>query len=221
MKLVLFDCDGTIVDSQHHIVSAMTEAFAANGLVPPARERVLTVVGLSLVNAVSGLLDEQGRALAPKVAEDYKLAFQALRRTGPAEPLYPLAAETIRSLASRDDLVLGIVTGKSRRGLEAVLGHHGLRKLFLTVQTADDAPSKPDPAMVERGAAETGIHVRDAVVVGDTTFDVTMARTAGARAIGVSWGYHAGPALEAAGAHRLISGYEHLESAIDEIWMDA
>ena len=90
---------------------------------------------------------------------------------------------------------LGIATGKSRRGVAHLLDRHGWAGIFATIQTADDHPSKPHPAMLEKALAETGADRRDSVMVGDSTFDMAMARDAGIGAIGVSWGYHRPEAL--------------------------
>jgi phosphoglycolate phosphatase len=124
----------------------------------------------------------------------------------------------IDKLAARDDVVLGIATGKSQRGVAMVLSHHGLEGLFSTIQTADDAPSKPHPAMVLQAMAATGAEPMDTVLIGDTSFDMVMARAAGARAIGVTWGYHTTELLVQSGAERLVSDADELMRAIDEVW---
>src|SRR5205085_8606481 len=130
------------------------------------------------------------------LAEHYRLAFHAQRESGgEMEPLYPGAAEALAALALRDDIVLGIATGKSQRGVRLVLGHHGLLDHFITIKTADDAPSKPDPGMVVHAMREAGVEAANTVVVGDTVYDVKMALAAGATAIGVTWGYHRAAAL--------------------------
>jgi phosphoglycolate phosphatase len=219
MKLVIFDCDGTIVDSQHVIVTAMSRAFEAHGCAPLARERVLAVVGLSLPLAIARLLPPATDGVtAAAVAESYRQAFGALR-ADPAhhEPAYPAAVETIRALASRPDVVLGIATGKSRRGVAAVLERLELTTQFLTIQTADTNPSKPHPAMIRRAMAEAGAEPAATVMVGDTTFDIEMARSAGAGALGVGWGYHPVAELEAAGAHAIAGGYGEVAGLIDAI----
>ena len=115
MKLVIFDCDGTIVDSQHAILQAMHQAFVAAGLPPPAREGVLEVVGLSLSTAIARLLPEPDVGLVHWLGEAYKAAFAELRQSpAHSEPLFPGARETIAALANRGNLILGVATGKSR-----------------------------------------------------------------------------------------------------------
>ena len=135
------------------------------------------------------------------------------------EPLYPGAAERSTALARREDVVLGIATGKSQRGVRLVLGHHGLLDHFITIKTADDAPSKPDPGMVLAAMREAGVEARDTVVVGDTVYDIAMARAAGAAAIGVTWGYHPGAALGRGGRVRGASTRSPtLEPTLDKLW---
>src|SRR5690242_1897848 len=172
LKLVIFDCDGTLVDSQHMIVAAMTEAFAAHALPIPDRETLLSIVGLSLIEAFTALGKGDADFPVASLAERYREAFHAMRGPGqPIEPLYPGAAEAIASLARRHDVALGIATGKSQRGVRMVLGHHGLIERFVTIQTADDAPSKPDPGMVLEAMREAGAMPAETVVVGDTVYD--------------------------------------------------
>lgn len=219
MKLVLFDCDGTLVDSQHVIVEAMRRAFTRADLIVPPRGDILSIVGLSLVEAMRQLGKDAPDFPAEALAELYRESFRELRaEAGFVEPLFPGIRQVLDLLAAREDVVLGIATGKSQRGVAAVLRHHDLEGRFLTIQTADDAPSKPHPAMVLQAAAATGIAPEQAVLIGDTSFDMVMARAAGARAIGVTWGYHPPQHLVEAGAERLIDRAEDLVPAMDQLW---
>ena len=208
MKLIVFDVDGTLVDSQDLIVAAQRAAFLAHGLEPPTRERSLSIVGLSLVQAMRVLVPD---GPAESLAEGYKTAFQRLR-ADPAyrEPLFPGAAELLAELSGRDEVVLGIATGKSRRGVAHLLARHGWERVFATIQTADDHPSKPHPAMLEQALAETGAAPRDSVMIGDSTVDMAMARAAGIGAVGVSWGYHRPEALRETGAEAIVGSYREL-----------
>jgi phosphoglycolate phosphatase len=199
-RLAIFDCDGTLVDSQANICLAMEQAFAAAGLEPPEQERTRGVVGLSLVEAMAAMLPESETHLHLALAEHYKGAFQALRGKGlVAEPLYQDVNELILAL-ERDGWLLGIATGKSDRGLAFCLDHHALSGRFSTLQTADRHPSKPHPAMIEAALVETGADPARSMMIGDTSYDMTMAKAAGVTAIGVAWGYHRREALVAAGA---------------------
>jgi phosphoglycolate phosphatase len=219
LKLVIFDCDGTLVDSQHMIVAAMTKAYGAHGLPIPDREVLLSVVGLSLVEAFTKLGEGVDKFPAASLADHYRDAFHAMRGPGaPVEPLYPGATDAIAELARRGDVALGIATGKSQRGVRLVLGHHGLLDHFITIQTADDAPSKPDPGMVLAAMREARAAADDTIVVGDTVYDIAMASAAGAAGIGVTWGYHPPAALENAGALAVIDHFANLVPALDRIW---
>ncbi len=219
-RLVIFDCDGTLVDSQHGIVAAMTDAFAAESLPCPPRERVIEVVGLSLDIAVARLVPEGSDfERVDRMAQAYKAAFAIRRRRSDyAEPLYEGVRETLQRLAGRGDVMLGIATGKSRRGVDAVLEREGLAGLFHTIQTADTHPSKPHPAMVHAAMSETDAAPVDTVMIGDTTYDIEMALGAGASAVGVAWGYHPQEALRAAGAHHVSADCADLERALDLIF---
>ncbi|MGD9671207.1 MAG: HAD-IA family hydrolase [Hyphomicrobiaceae bacterium] len=216
MRLIIFDCDGTIVDSQHAISAAMEAAFSAHGLVAPERSRIVEVVGLSLVSAVSELIPDREPDLIGRIAETYKEAFGNLRRQAAhEEPMFPLARETIHALASTPGVVLGIATGKSRRGVDAVIEREKLHGMFETIQTADHHPSKPHPSMVLQAMTDTGARPEHTVVIGDTTYDMLMALNARAKAIGVTWGYHPRTALDACGAHALVNCYSELPGTID------
>ena len=215
MILVLFDCDGTLVDSQHVIADAMARTFDEHGLPAPALSETRRIVGLSLVRAIAELSGEADADRSVAMAKTYKRHFHALRLAPDfLEPLFDGARETVHRLARREEVLIGMVTGKSRRGVDAVLGHHGMRAAFAIVRTADDCPSKPHPAMVLECCAQTGIDPQATLVVGDTVFDMAMAAAAGAVPLGVGWGYHERQELLEAGAHRVLSHFDELEDAI-------
>ena len=216
MNLVIFDCDGTLVDSQHLIVAAMTRAFADHKLALPNREDILSIVGLSLPIAVARLLPETDSKTVASVSDAYRDAFGELRRDpSHNEPMFPGALEVIKALAERSDVLLGVATGKSRRGVAALFARFAIAPHFVTIQTADTHPSKPHPSMILTAMAEAGAEASRTAMIGDTTYDIEMARAAGVSAIGVSWGYHPSVALEAAGAHVIVDHCNDLIGAVD------
>ena len=212
-RLAIFDCDGTLVDSQANICRAMEDSFARAGLAAPCRDAARRVVGLSLVEAMQAMLPEAEPDLHLALAEDYKRAFQRLRGQGLVEePLYDGIAELIDEL-DEGGWLLGVATGKSDRGLQLCLDRHGLRRRFVTLQTADRHPSKPHPSMIEQAMADAGAAPATTLMIGDTSYDMAMARAAGATAVGVAWGYHERQELLDAGADYIaahpaeIAGY--------------
>lgn len=214
-RLVVFDVDGTLVDSQHHIHSAMAHAFEDAGLAPVPLAQVLGIVGLSLPQAVAELAPHACDDTQRRVVEGYKAAFLA-KRVGDDAPLYPGALDCLHALAGRDDVVLAVATGKSRRGLDAMIETHGLGHMFISLQTADDHPSKPHPSMLLAALADSGLGADRAVMVGDTSFDMAMAGAAGMAAFGVAWGYHTAQDLHAAGAGLVAPDFAALTRAIEE-----
>lgn len=220
LRLVIFDVDGTLIDSQAHIVASMEAAFRATGLAPPSRGATLSIVGLSLPVAMATLAPDRPDLTGELVAA-YKDAFAALRHSGDGaalSPLFPGARAVLDDLAAQDDVVLAIATGKSRRGLDHVFDLHGFGGMFQSVHCADDHPSKPHPSMVESCLRDTGVDAANAVIVGDTSFDIDMGRAAGIHAIGVSWGYHPVAALRASGAYTVIDDFAALPAALDRLW---
>lgn len=203
LRLVVFDCDGTLVDSQHMIFAAMQRAFVDLGMAVPEKDKVRRIVGLGLVEGVALLVPDLGREVHTELAHYYKAAFREIRATSQRhEPLFPGIREALESLSNAGYL-LGVATGKSRVGLAATLAVHDLADYFVTCQTADDAPGKPHPGMLEQAIEETGVIPGNALMIGDTTFDMQMAKHAGVTSLGVSWGYHEPDELMRAGAHAL------------------
>lgn len=200
VRLAIFDCDGTLIDGQASICEAMETAFAAFDLPLPHRNEIRRAVGLSLPVAVRRLLPERDTELHHAIADAYKEAFRTARSQGRiAQPLIPGIADVLERLRIAGWL-LGVATGMSDRGLNHCLATHGLTDSFVTLQTADRHPSKPDPSMAQTAMFEAAANPENAVMIGDTAFDMQMAVRAGIRAIGVDWGYHAPGELIAAGA---------------------
>jgi phosphoglycolate phosphatase len=220
LRLVVFDMDGTIIDSQHEIVASAEHAFQTVGLAVPPRDEILSIVGLSLTDALAVLAPQLAPDEVEALAGHYRDSFVARRAAGGAEaiaPLYPGAVEAIQAISDAETL-LGIATGKARRGLDHVLASHPIAHFFCTLQTADDHPSKPHPSMLLQALSDTGCDQGAAVMVGDTEFDIAMGRAAGVATIGVSWGYHPRDRLHAAGADCIVDGFADLAAALDDLW---
>jgi phosphoglycolate phosphatase len=193
LRLVIFDVDGTLVDSQADIVAAMTSAIARADTPPPDRSAILGIVGLSLDVAIPRLAPNLPADLHQSMVGWYKDAYVQLRaKTGAAQssPLYPNVRQTLEQLHAQPETLLGVATGKSRRGLDKLLEGHQMTNMFVTQQVSDHHPSKPHPSMIHAALSETGVAPDDAVMIGDTVFDMAMAKAAGIAFIGVKWGYH-------------------------------
>ncbi|MFN4019750.1 MAG: HAD-IA family hydrolase [Erythrobacter sp.] len=216
VRLAVFDCDGTLVDGQADVCWAMERAFTRAGLAAPDAAAVRRMVGLSLPVAIRHLAPDLDEAQNRAVTEFYKSSFRARREEGLLdEPLYDGIAELLTALHD-GGWSLAVATGKSDRGLAACLATHGITDLFVSLQTADRHPSKPHPAMLEAALFEAGAAPHQAVMIGDTSFDMLMARSAGVRAVGVAWGYHAPAELLASGAFSVADTVAALAQALEE-----
>lgn len=209
-RLAIFDCDGTLVDSQRFIVECMQAAFLAEGIEPPAGDAIRRIVGLTLVHATDRLLGGGDPAVAARLAEAYRQQFLLRRLKGQTdEPLFPGAREVLEALSARG-VVMGVATGKTMRGLVHILEQHGLAHHFVTLQTADLHPSKPHPSMIEAAMRETGAAPEETMMIGDTSFDIEMAVSAGATPVGVAWGNHPAAELKAVGAAHVLDRFDEL-----------
>jgi len=203
-RLILFDCDGTLVDSHPAIIGAMRAAFADCGLPPPEEARVSGVIGLSLDAAVAALCDD-AVAHAAIVTR-----YRAIYRDFEGEVrLFEGVRDTLDALHARG-FWMGVVTGKSRAGLLRALERFDLHDHMLVWRTADCCPSKPHPAMVLECADELGVPPAQACVVGDAVFDIQMARAAGADAIGVDFGQPGAERLQPTGARAVVRRFSDL-----------
>ncbi|WP_179379862.1 HAD-IA family hydrolase [Jannaschia marina] len=211
--LVLFDADGTLVDGAPEIVNTMTDAFAAAGEAPPAPEAIRDLIGMSLPEMIAALAPHLPADRVEVILAGYRLRyFDAIERLDEV-PAFAGAEPAIVDLRRRG-LTLGIVTGKARRGVMYMLRAMECPPVFSTVQTADENPSKPHPGMVFRAMAETGFDARRTIVVGDSRHDIRMARAAGVRAVGVSWGYNSPGALRAEGALDVARDFDDLTAIL-------
>ena len=214
-RLIVFDFDGTLVDSLQNIVTAFSRAFEDQGFPAPGSDAIRRIVGLRLETAAAQLLpNSEDMDTAERIADAYRAASRDLHaRNLVEEPLYPGVRETL-ALLNRPDVCLGIATGKSRRGLIGSLERHGLSELFVTLQTSDDGPGKPHPEILHRAMSEVGAEPDETVVIGDTSYDMKMAVNAGARALGVAWGYHGAEELRASGAAHIVESFTDLPAVL-------
>jgi phosphoglycolate phosphatase len=203
-SLVLFDCDGTLMDSHISIVRAMQKAFCSCGLAEPPARAVFDVIGLSLGRALDQLAGNT------HLAENIKQAYRDHYRAAEHElKLYPDVRETLQALRQRG-YWLGVVTGKSMAGLLRVLDAFDLQDYFCVLRTADCCNSKPHPAMVLECMAEMGVEAAQTCVVGDALFDIQMAQSAGVSALGVSFGVSGSEELKHAGAQAVVNDFPDL-----------
>ena len=217
LRLVIWDVDGTLVDSQAEIMAAMKVAFASESLPMPDRKAILSIVGLSLVEAFEVLCPDSAPSQGARLVDAYKGAFNDLRGPdGNAElsPMFDGAHDMLLALHGQDETLLAVATGKSKRGLDKMIQRHGLEGLFVSQQVADFHPSKPHPAMVLAALAETGTSPDRAVMIGDTTYDMEMGRAAGVHTVGVSWGYHDAANLN---ADCIVNDFAAIPAAIDKL----
>ena len=130
--------------------------------------------------------------------------------------MYPGAKQVLADLGNAPEYVLGVATGKSRRGLDKLIEAHNLEGVFATQQVADFHPSKPHPSMIFAAMTETGTDPEHTVMIGDTSYDMDMAKAAGVRALGVNWGYHDRDRLS--GACGIIDRFEELSEGLNRLW---
>jgi phosphoglycolate phosphatase len=220
MKLAIFDIDGTLMDSQAMILASLTAAFTAEELPLPSRAEMLGIVGLSLVKAMSVLRPDDEALRHDRLAEAYKQAFWSYR----ADKSYPEipfdgALDLLRRLQD-SNVLIGIATGKAQRGVRHIIDQFGLEGVFATIQTSDDAPSKPHPGMILQAMADCGAMPEDTVMIGDAVFDIDMAHAAGVRAIAVSWGFQPLSSLERAKPYAIVNNFKELEDALAALWQE-
>lgn len=214
LRLAVFDCDGTLVDSQATILQLLSTAFAAEGLAVPADDAIRRTIGLPLETAIASLIPGETIERVRRVREGYRTASrQMVLRPDHAEPLFEGTRDALDRLMA-DGWLLAVATGKGRRGLLATLERHGLMGHFLSLHTADDGPGKPDPDMLYKAMSIAGVTGADTVMIGDTSFDMAMARNAGTRALGVAWGYHPAAELLQSGAETVLDTYADLAALL-------
>lgn len=206
-KLYIFDWDGTLMDSVGRIVASMQAAALMSNVAKPSSENAKAIIGLSLATGIKQLFPEASVEQRENIFVNYRKQYLELNQT-PAE-LFDNTIEMLTALKGQDKFVT-IATGKAREGLERVLAATHTKHLFDTSKTADDANSKPHPDMIEQLLAEFNVKATDAVMIGDSAFDLQMAQSAGVDRIGVTMG---------AGSRQSLSAYQPkaIVDSIDEL----
>lgn len=174
-ELLVFDWDGTLMDSVGTIVACTRAAMRDLGLGEPPEEAIRGTIGLGLREAIDSLFPECDPDLYQRVVECYRVHWRATYRDQPL--LFPRVDEMLAGLAA-EGYLLAIATGKSRRGLDDALERGGLAALFHATRTADEAPSKPHPQMLLDILGDLGVPPAEALMIGDTVYDLGMARSA-------------------------------------------
>lgn len=185
--LVVFDWDGTLMDSVDRIVACIGAAIRDLDLPERSRAEMADIIGLGLREAIEQLYPGKDETFARRFVQSYREHF--LERDPTPTRLFPGARETLRSLHAAD-YRLAVATGKGRRGLDEILERTGCRRYFHATRCADEARSKPHPEMLHAILDELDIEPSAALMVGDTEYDMQMARDAGVAAIAVAYGVH-------------------------------
>jgi phosphoglycolate phosphatase len=212
-ELIVFDWDGTLMDSTARIVTAVQAAIATSGLPERAPGEIRSIIGLGLNEAVEVLYPDTADEARRRLARIYGETFVQTAARTPAE-LFPGALRVLQRL-ERAGRLLAVATGKSRAGLQRDLEQTGIGEYFVSLRTVDECPSKPDPAMLEDVMNECGVDADGTLVVGDTLFDLEMAANAGVDAVGVGWGAHSPERLLQARPLDVVHDFDELDRWFD------
>ena len=217
MRFIIFDCDGTLVDSQKAIMRGIHTAWLAEGLTPPLLSDVVNTIGLPLLEVIKVLNPQGNDAQNSRLEKGFFKTFDDTKIiTEKEEPLYDGVIETLQTL-KKTGALLAVVTGKGRRGLGKVLDRHNLHDLFVVTKTADCGAGKPNPQVLLEAMDEVGADKTNSVIIGDTTYDILMGKNAGIKSVGVSFGYHSVADLKEAGAELIVDAFTDLPNAIDKV----
>lgn len=216
-RLVIFDLDGTLIDTVALVVSSFSFAFEQLEMALPDEKSIRSISGLSLDVAIKRLAPGAKDHILEKLVAVYRGEY--IKKTGMSmrEPLFAGAHKALDELNRRDDVLMAVATGKPMRGVNRVMQAHDLRVYFTSLQTPDHNISKPDPDMINTAMAVVGAQRGQTVMIGDTSHDMEMALNAKVKAIGVDWGYHEADALRTAGAGIVVSDFRQLLTAVDEM----
>jgi len=211
LRIVVFDVDGTLINSVSVISHCLSTALVGFGCPAPTQLEVREIIGISLPEAVGRLAPEASPNVQKNIVEKYREEFSRVHaQEGFTEQFFPGAMACLKGL-SDSGYLLAVATGKSRKGLNDLLAQHDLGKYFVALGTADDGPGKPHPYMLQKVLSESGVESSEAIMIGDTTYDIEMARSARVCSVGVSWGNHTVMELRKAGANHIVDSFEEFE----------
>lgn len=217
LRLVIFDLDGTLVDSAGGIHRCISKSLAHHDLPPVTYDFVRGGIGLGLREAWRRIAPDADERMLDALSATYRDYFLASRAAGEEDdPLFPGTKEALKALDEAGHL-LGIATNKGRPGVEHVLDLHGIGTHFVAIRSSHDGPPKPHPAAILDVLAKTGAEVRHTVFVGDTETDMMTAENAGVAALGVGWGYHAPEMLARRGARAIANDFAELPALVAEL----
>ena len=217
MRLIIFDCDGTLLDSQASIMRGIEIAWNNMGLTPPKLSDVLSIVGLSIEDSIKVLEPSLTGEKHQQACDELLKAFEYVNKNElDDEELYPNVIETLNKIKTNNSF-LAILTGKGRLGLDTTLKKYQMGDLFAVTKTADCGAGKPNPQTMLDIIYETGVDKENTVMIGDTSYDILTAKNAGVKSIGVSFGYHSVDELKASGADKIVDNFSELPNAIDEL----
>ena len=216
MRLVIFDLDGTLIDSEALIIAAVRDTFTAVGEPVPDDNAIRSISGITARDALAILAPQADAARIDVLLESYVTHYRA-RSTASREPMFVGARQALDRLQKAPETILAVATGKGYNGAVALLEHHDIVGRFNSIETPTHNRGKPDPQMLETAMEKAGVDAAHTVMVGDTVHDMRMAKAGNVKAIGVAWGYHAVEDLKAAGADVVIRDFTQLDAAVDDL----
>ena len=216
MRLVIFDLDGTLIDSEAPIVQTVGEAFRAVNEPIPDEEAIRAISGITARDALAILAPQADPARVDVLLESYVTHYQA-RTASSREPMFSGAAQALDRLQAAPETILAVATGKGYQSAVTLLEHHGIIGRFNSIETPTHNRGKPDPQMLETAMEKAGVDAAHTVMVGDTVHDMRMAKAGKVKAIGVAWGYHAIDDLREAGADIVLEDFAELDAAVDDL----
>ena len=216
LRLVLFDFDGTLCDSAATIIRLMQQACGECGLPIPEARKIRGNIGHGISYSALDYVGGDG-SKAAKLADCYRRLSREeyLSGTAPLDPLFTGAKSVLQALSNQGYLT-GIITNKSRTGLQSLIERHGLDALIDVSLTADDCAVKPAPDMALMAMRQMGVDKSDTLLVGDTEIDAGCALNAGIGFIGVSWGYHRAELLRERGAISILQECDSLPDIVHQ-----